>query len=177
MSQITKIILTLMGASALIGLSACSSFVATNTDPEQLSGFTSEIAGFDLPAGYHADFSTNLMGYSVTAYSRGAGPSHLYLVQSEKESDGEKLAQMLPELVLGSGDPQTRMTVIETRPIRVRGQETTLVISDWINSEGISYRQAAVAFQGDGGPALLVFSEPIERWNQETVDAFLASIH
>ncbi len=175
MKQITKIILTLNAVCVLIGLSACTSFVATNT--EQISGFTSKIADFDLPAGYHADFSTNLMGYSVIAYSHGAGPSHLYLIQSEKEADGEKLAQVLDEVVVGSGDPQTRMTVIETRPVLVRGQETTLVISDCVNSEGLAYRQAAVAFQGNGGPALIVFSEPIENWNQATLNTLLASVH
>ena len=79
--------------------------------------------------------------------------------------------------MIGSGNLQTRVTVIETRSVWVRGQETTLVISDCINSEGISYRQAAVAFQGNGGPALLVFSEPIETWDQAILDAFIASIH
>jgi len=32
------------------------------------------------------------------------------------------------------------------------------------------------AFQGKGGPALLVISEPITRWSQETVETFIASI-
>ena len=42
-----------------------------------------EIADFDLPAGYYADFSTTLMGYEVAAYTRGDGPSHIYLIQSD----------------------------------------------------------------------------------------------
>lgn len=176
MKQIIKILLKICGTSMLIGLSACSTIGNTTTELDKISISTSEIADFDLPAGYHADLSTKLMGYSVMAYSRGSGPSHLYLIQSEKESDGEKLAQVLDEVVVGSGDPQTRMTVIETRLILVRGQETTLVISDCVNSEGLAYRQAAVAFQGNGGPALLVFSETNESWNQATVDTLLASI-
>ncbi|NQU30998.1 MAG: hypothetical protein HQ525_10060, partial [Anaerolineae bacterium] len=107
---------------------------------------------------------------------RGDGPSHIYLIQSDNESDGEKLAQVLDELVIGSGDPQTRMTVVETRSVMVRGQKSTLVISDAVNSEGLSYRQAAVGFPGNGGPALLVFSESIENWDQATVDALISSI-
>jgi hypothetical protein len=177
MKQIARIILIVLGTSMLIGLSACLSFVTANPDPEQVSISALEIADFDLPVGYHVDFSTNLMGYLVLAYSRGAGPSHLYLIQSDKESDGEKLAQVLDEVVVGSGAPETRMTVIETHSVSVRGQETTLVISDYVNSEGVAYRQAAVAFPGNGGPALLVFSERVESWEQATVDTLLASIH
>jgi hypothetical protein len=67
------------------------------------------------------------------------------------------------------------MTVVETRPATGRGQETTLVINEGVNSEGVSYRQVTVAFQGSG-PALLVISEPVTRWSQETVETFIASI-
>lgn len=173
----TKNLLILIGAMVFIGLSACTNNGAININPTQISHIRSDIADFDLPAGYSADFSTSLMGYTVIAYSGGAGPSHLYLIQSEKETDGEKLDQILSEIVVGSGDPETQMTVIESRPVHVRGQETTLVISDCINSEGTTFRQAAAAFQGNGGPALFVFSEPIENWNQATLNTLLASVH
>ena len=92
-------------------LTACGVDVSLSTDPANVTNAAAEIADFDLPAGYYADFSSDVMGYSVAAYTRGDGPSHLYLIQSDNESDGEKLAQVLDELVIGSGDPQTRMTV------------------------------------------------------------------
>ena len=173
----TKIILILIGAMVFIGLSGCTNNGGININPAQISNIRSDIADFDLPPGYSADFCTSLIGYTMIAYSNGNGPSHIYLIQSEKETDGEKLAQILSELVVGSGDPETQMTVIETRLVHVRGEETTLVISDWINSEGTTYRQAAAAFQGYGGPALIVFSESIENWNQVTLNTLLASVH
>jgi hypothetical protein len=98
------------------------------------------------------------------------------LIQSEKEADSEKLEQMLADLVPGSKNSNTRLTVVENRAVTIRGQAATLVISDGVNSEGASYRQGTAAFQGKGGPALLVLSEPTERWDQSTVDAFIASI-
>jgi hypothetical protein len=67
------------------------------------------------------------------------------------------------------------LTVVESYPATVRGQETTLVVNEGVNSEGVSYRQVTVAFQGSG-PALLVISEPVTRWSQETVETFIASI-
>jgi hypothetical protein len=109
-------------------------------------------------------------------YKGTSDPSHLYLIQSEKEADGEELERMLTQLAPGSSDPNTRLTVIENRPISVRGQDVTLVISDGVNHEGESYRQAMVAFQGKGGPALLVLSESLELWDDESLGAFLASI-
>ena len=164
-----------LGLLALL-LTACGVNVTLSTDTERVVGASAKIADFNLPAGYYADFRTDVMGYEVAAYTRGDGPSHIYLIQSDNESDGEKLAQVLDELFIGSGDPQTRMTVIENRSVSVRGQENILVISEAVNSEGLSYRQAAVGFPGNGGPALLVFSESIENWDYAILNDLLASL-
>jgi len=174
MNKLSKMLLVMI---LLTGLSACASGYSIRTDVEQVASAASDIAAFDLPAGYTADFSAQMMGYTVAAFNPGDGHSHLYLIQSTDEADGEKLASMLDEVVPGSSDSHTRMTVIETRPGMVRGQEVTLVISEGISSDGETYHQVTAAFQGMGGPALLVFSEPTSRWDQATVDAFLASIH
>lgn len=158
-------------------VTACGVNAAINTDIDKVASATEEIVDFDLPAGYSPEFSGKLFSYTLVSYNPGDGQSHLYLIQTEKESDGDKLANMIGQIVPGPYDPQTRMTIIETRSITVREQEATMVISDGINSEGNPYRQIMVAFQGNGGPALITFSEPVTRWNQEKVDAFIASIH
>ena len=108
------------------------------------------------------------MDYSVTAFSPGDGQVHLYLIHSDNQEDGQKLAGMLEQIAPGSYDPQTLITVIETRPATVRGQQAMLVISEGRTSEGDSYRQAALAFQGNGGPALLVFTAPVTSRDQDT---------
>lgn len=171
-----KILLLTIAFILMATLFACAPNVTINSNPDDVLSAASEIADFELPAGYSSEFTARLLGYTVAAYNPGDGHSHLYLIQSEKESDAEKLAQMLTELVPGSSDPKTRLTVIENRPTTIRGQEVTLVISDGTNSEGDSYRQVTAAFQGKGGPALLVLSEPIERWDQSAVEAFIASM-
>jgi hypothetical protein len=153
---------------SLVSLSACTA--------ETVDEAGSAIADFDPPAGYNSEFSTSMLGYTVAAYRGPNVPSHLYLIQSEKESDGDELAKMLTQLVPGSNDPNTRMTVIENRPITLRGQETTLIVSEGVNSENVSYRQITAAFEGKGGPALLMFSESVEAWDQAAVDMFLDSI-
>jgi hypothetical protein len=158
-------------------VTACGVNAAMNTNMDKVTSTAAEIAGFNLPAKYSPEFSVSLEGYTLVSYNPGDGHSHLYLIQSEKESDGEKLASMVGQIAPGSYDPQTRMTIIETRPITVRRQEVTMVISEGVTSEGETYRQVMIAFQGNGGPALVMLSEPVARWNQEKVDAFIASIH
>jgi len=164
-------------AIVLILLAACTANHAVETADDQIANAAAEIADFDLPAGYSPEISASLQGYTLVSYNPGDGHSHLYLIQSEKEADGEKLASMVEQIAPGSYDPQTRMTVIETRPVTVREQEVTLVISEGLTSEGETYRQVTVAFQGKGGPALVMLSEPVTSWDQQTVDAFIASIH
>ena len=171
-----KILFITIATILLATLFACAPQVALNANSEQISKTTSQIADFDLPAGYTSEFTAHLAGYSVVSYNPGDGHSHLYLIQSEKEADSEKLTQMLTSMVPGSSDRNSRLTVIENRTATIRGQAATIVTSDGVNHDGESYRQVTVAFQGKGGPALLVFSEPSERWNQGTVDALLASI-
>jgi hypothetical protein len=175
-SEMNKILLITLATILLATLSACAPHVAINANSEEVSKAASEIADFVPPAGYASDFTAQLAGYRVVAYNPGDGHSHLYLIQSEKETDREKLAQMLGDLVPGSSDSNTRLTVIENRIATIRAQATTLIISDGVNSEGATYRQITAAFQGKGGPALLVLSEPTERWDQSMIDTFITSI-
>ena len=175
MKQITQIMLIVVSAIILAILSACGTAEATS-DSKHVTKLASKIADFDPPAGYASEFSAEMLGYTLAAYKGASGPSHLFLIQSEKESDGEELERMLTQLAPGSSDPNTRMTVIENRIATVRGQEVAVVVSEGVNSENISYRQITVGFQGKGGPALLVLSETVESWDQAAVDTFLASI-
>lgn len=159
----------------LVFLPACTANMAVETNSETVISTAAEIADFDLPAEYQADFSASFDDY-VASFRPDNDHSHLYLIQSSKEADGEQLAAAFEKLVPGSSDPRTRMRIIETRPIVIQGQPTELIISEGINSDGESYRQAMAAFQGKGGPALLVYSASVSTWEQEAVDAFLASI-
>jgi len=157
-------------------LTACGMDVTLNTSANQIADAASEIADFDLPDGYKPEFTASLNGYTVVSYTPGDGASHLYLVQSRDAADAEKLAQAMKDIVPGEYDPESRMAVLETRPINVRGEQTMLVLSEGSNGDGESYSQAMVAFEGNGGPALVVFSTPVVDWNIETVNTLFASI-
>ena len=175
MKPIIQIMLVVMSAVIVASLSACATVEATD-DSQHVTKLASKIADFDQPVSYTPEFSAEMAGYTFVSYKGSKGPSHLYLIQSENQADGDELERMLTQLAPGSSDPNTRMTVIENRTVTVRGQEVAVVVSEGTNSENVAYRQATVGFQGKGGPALLVFSESVELWDQEALDAFLQSI-
>jgi hypothetical protein len=175
MKPITTPVLIVFGAILLAILSACGAAPATDKN-QNVAEIASKIADFDVPAGYAPELSAHLLGYSLASYKGTTGPSHLYLVQSEKDSDKAELQKMLEQMAPGSSNPNTRMTVVENRTATVRGQEADVVISEGTNSDNVTYRQATVAFQGKGGPALLVFSESADLWDQAVLDTFLGSI-
>ena len=174
-SLMSKTLIVIISPLIFIILSACNTIQATD-NTQQNTDVASKIADFEPPTGYTPDFTAEMLGYAVAAYKGTGGPSHLYLIQSEKATDGEELERMLIQLAPGSSDPNTRLTVIENRPVNIRRQEATMVISEGTNHEGESYRQASISFQGKGGPALLVFSESVENWDQDAVETFLQSI-
>ena len=171
-----KLLLIGVATILLATLFACAPRVALNADSEKIANAASQLADFDVPDGYVAEFTADLAGYTMVAYNPGDGHSHLYLIQSENAEDSQKLAEILADMAPGSSNRNTRLTVIENREATIRGEAATLVTSDGTNSEGAYYRQITVAFQGKGGPALLVLSEPTGSWDQATVDTLIASI-
>ena len=175
MKHITQTLLIIVSAIILALSAACGTIEATD-DSQHVAKLAAKIADFELPEGYAPEFSAEMLGYTLAAYKGEGGPSHLYLIQSENEADGKELERMLTQLAPGASDPNTRLTVIENRTTTVRGQEVTLVVSEGTNSENVAYRQVTAGFQGKGGPAMLVLSQSVELWNQESVDAFLQSI-
>jgi hypothetical protein len=173
MNTLSKLLLVFV---LLSGITACTASGIFNMSGNQVIEQAAEIVDFDLPPGYSPDFSARLMGYTVVSFRPPSQGAHLFLIQSNGEADIDQLAGMLEELVPGETDPRARTTVSETRPITVRGEESTLIITEGINSNSETYRQAMLPFEGKGGPALLLLSAPFTSWNQETVDTFIASI-
>lgn len=67
--------------------------------------------------------------------------------------------------------------VVERQPCQVRGQETTLVVSEGVSHDGQRYRSASALFEGNDGLALVNISGPANTWDQAMVDTFIESLH
>jgi len=68
------------------------------------------------------------------------------------------------------------MQVIEQQAVTLRGQESVLVVSDGLNGDGETCRQAVVAFSGKDGQALLSISGRLDEWDPDMIAALVASI-
>lgn len=157
-------------------IAACGKIPNIHTDAETVTKAAAEIADFTLPDGYQPEFTASAMGVTLTGFEPGDGASHLYLIQTQDETMDKDLDEVIDEMVPGKKDRKSRVTILENRTVTIRGETSTLVLSEGINGEGKSFRQAVVKFEGKGGPAVLVFSEPTATWDIDRVEALIASI-
>ena len=148
------------------------------TNTERIAQLAADIADFEPLAGYAPEYGGAWQGATLVAYHVGSGPRHLMFLQTEEGSD---LAEMSTEAALAevTSDESyySGLEEVEVREVVIRGETTSMVISDGDNGEGIAYRQVTVPFAGNGGPALVSLTGPIDGWDWAMVDAFLASIH
>jgi hypothetical protein len=67
--------------------------------------------------------------------------------------------------------------IVEEKPVTIRGEETTLSISEGTSEQGVLYRLANAKFQGNGeGPAVFMIVGPADEWDSQLVEDLLASI-
>jgi hypothetical protein len=196
MDKTTKTILIIVGSIVLLcacattalfatGLWSFSRFVSwadesVSESPQVAVRVGSEIADFEIPEGFTSPYSVHFGDVSLVGYESQSGRSHILLAQFP-EGTSINVDEMLRQISEQRGDPhsiwyRTETTLIEERPVTIRGQETTLNIAEGISSDGTTYWSATATFQGSSGPALVMVASPIEEWDMEMVEAFVASI-
>lgn len=146
------------------------------TDPDRVNTVAHQIADFDLPPGYQTDYVLDVGDYTFAAYKSADEQSHLSFV--------EVPAGVIPDddVIEGhvyggwSKHSQRQATVLSTEEYTVRDQPATLTISERVNGEGQLYRSAYLVFEGQDGPAVLIINQPVSDWNEDTIEALIASI-
>lgn len=164
------------GSIAAVGLLASR---VVQSDPAQVAGIAAKIADFTLPAGYKSEAAVEIAGYQYVSYAPGDGHSHIMLIQAPAGAvpDQATLEQYAQQAAPQRGyDRRTRSQVVGQTKATIRGQESTFVVSEGTNSDGQPYRSLTAVFQGRGGTALLSVESPLNTWNQDAVDRFVASI-
>lgn len=154
---------------------------STTENPQEAVRIGSEIADFEIPQGFDSPYGVHFGDVNMVGYTSQTEKSHILLAQFP-EGTRINIDEMLRNISEGTGDPnsvwyKTETTLIEERPVTIRGQETTLSISEGTSSEGVTYRTATANFQGNGGPALVMVAAPIDEWNIEMVERFISSMH
>ncbi len=172
-------------ASVTVLRSAVVAFAqAIKSQPVAVAEAASGIAEFSLPPGYRPEASINVAGYQFVSYSPGDGHSHIMLIQAPPslKVDRAALENALAQATQGGDyrnlyDRHARVRAVGQAQVTIRDQPVTLVISEGTNSDGQPYRAVTGVFQGRGGLALVSVEEPVSRWDQAEVDAFISSIH
>jgi hypothetical protein len=138
-----------------------------------------QIADFVLPAGYRSDYAVNVAGFKMAGYEPGDGHSHILLMQIPRwlHLDQSKLVAMAQNKF---GIART-MDVDEEQSARrhtvaIAGQEVEFLVTEGINSADQPYRTMTGLWEGANGEVLVMIEEPLASWDQDVVDAFLASI-
>ena len=149
-------------------------------NPQVAIRFGTEIADFEVPEGFGSPYGVHFGDVSIVAYKSQSETSHLLLAQFP-EGTNINVDEMLQEIKEGTGDPNniwygTETTLVEQKPISIRGQQTMLNISEGISSDGVAFRMATAKFAGKGGPSLLIVAGPIVEWDDGMVEAFIESI-
>ena len=139
-----------------------------------------EIADYEVPQGFVSAYGVHLGDLTLFGYQSPSARSHILLAQFP-EGTSIDLDEMLRRIQEVSGDPNniwsnTDMTLVEQRPVTIRGQETMLSISEGTSSEDVPYRKATATFQGRGGTALVMVAGPVGECDIEIVEEFVSSI-
>ena len=152
-------------------------FHRVDAAPASVTTVSDTIADYTLPAEFGDGYAMRIAGFSMISYTSADGRSHIYLVQAPSWLAPDE-ADLERQLRQTSGtDEWSETTVVDRQPCQIRGQETTLVISEGVSHDGRQYRAASGVFEGKGGLALVNVSGPANSWDQEMVDAFIASLH
>lgn len=167
-----------LAAFMLLMLSACSAFPYP-TDAEDIRSIADQIASYSAPEGYTEAFAIDLMGYQVVDL-QGITPScHIYLVQAPEDThvDVEKLQEQARSMDAGKRYKNPReVRVVEQRMVTLRGESVTMLVGEGVNADNMAYREITALFTGRGGPALVSMSAPVDQWDWDMVDQFLASM-
>jgi hypothetical protein len=110
--------------------------------PEVAVRVGGEIADYAVPAGFGSPYSIHFGDVTVVTYRTQDERSHLLLAQFPTGTS-INAQEMLRQIQKGSGDPNsiwysTDMTLIEQKPVTIRGQETTRNVSEGTSSQGVT---------------------------------------
>ena len=196
MDKTTKTVLIIIGSIVLVcacggsllfatGLWSFGRFVTwadTNTsdEPQEVVRIGSEIADFDVPEGFGSPYGMHFGEITSVGYVSQSRNTHILLTQFPEGTsiNVQEMLKLISEYSADSNnhwyDSQT--TLVEEKPVTIRGQETILSISEGTSTEDGTYRSAVASFDGRGGPALLMIAGPIDEWDMEMVEEFIGSM-
>lgn len=152
---------------------AASSIV--KTDPEQTKKLASQIADYDLPAGYQELLGIELAGMTFVGFVNETSGEAIYLAQSPFEGTLgiEDVMQRIAES--NPGNPVT-WTPADVKTYPIRGEDSAITIYHGTAQDGQEYTAWGGKFNGKGGEAIVVIYGPAETWEDSNAEDFISSL-
>ena len=148
--------------------------------PQEVGRVAGEIADYDVLEDFGSPVSIHIGDMTLIRYTTLDEMFYILIAQfpGGTSIDVEKMLELMDK---GTSDRNnvwysTDTKIIEQKPVTIRGQATTLIISEGTSLQELSYRYATAKFEGRGGPALVMVASPVNEWNMEMVDEFISSI-
>ena len=153
---------------------------AVSSDPTQAAQVASEIAAFDVPPGFEQN-SLEFFGFQVI-FLQGSGSqseSTILMMQFPQAMalSPEQMRQQMETFANQQAGPLgIELILVGSTEVQINGQPVSFSILEGESEEASDYRQWAGVFDGRGGPTFLTITAPINVWDQQMIDNFLASI-
>jgi hypothetical protein len=152
-------------------------------DPQAAAEAAHAIADYELPAGYQEEFSMKILTTSMVFMSARDSGSYslepsIMLAQFKTLGNEEQIKQQMRQsFERQMGRRNVVMQLVETKKMTIRGEETEVAYYEGTDANSTALRQVVTTFPGKGGIAMLMITGPSEYWDEETINAFIESIH
>lgn len=145
-------------------------------DPETVAEARDAMADYTVPAGFDDGAAVSIAGFSMVTHTGDDERSHITFIQEPSWLSLDR-ADLERQVAQASGaEVWTELRVVDSQPCEIRGQETTLVVSEGVSHDKRRYRSASALFEGKHGTVLLSISGPAESWDEEMVQRFVEGI-
>lgn len=144
-------------------------------EPEQAKNLATQIADYDIPAGYKEVMGSSTFGLTMAAIADSTEKNMIWLIQSPSNRLPD------PENFLQKGIAYEQNNPISWKSVDVfiypiRGEKSSITKYDGTTKDGKRYHSWMGKFMGKGGNALLVIVGPDETWDEKAAEAFIRSM-
>ena len=146
-------------------------------DPVKSKQIGAQIADYTLPRGYQEEMGVDMYFEQIVSLARSDKRGvTIGLIQVKTNANRQQMEQQVQQVFQNQAQGNySGMQYVGTRTVTIKGQPIVLTISEMSNSTG-TMRQAAGAFSGKGGLAMIMVMGDVSEWDWNLLDSFFQSI-
>lgn len=140
------------------------------------------IVDYELPPGYAEHSATDVFVYQMALINNDdAVDAPTFMLINYQWFMNVDTRKMVEDMQLtfeqNSGDSATEWTTTGEYQTVINGQTVDVLVMESRSRNGYLFRQLTTSFKGKSGNVLLIVQGGVNSWDEELVQAFMASIH